>query len=189
MELTKTQRKSSFGADVTFYGQFIVVSPEVCTGWKTPPYFWLLAMCEAIKQQRPGSELLLMGFSKGAWWGGLFLALKPELFHGAVLMAGYSSPMHPADQRAKEGYEVAVAAAMGSRVHAVVGELDLCCPKAVFSSYVDAMREGGVRVHTFPSLDHNGVYDRIALGTKQDGPGNAVVLNECRRALIPTYAR
>ena len=97
--------------------------------------------------------------------------------------------MEPPEQKEEEGNEVAVAATMGSRVHAVVGELDRCCPKAVFGSYFDAMRDGGVRVHTFPSLDHNGVYDRIALGTKQDGPGNAVVLNECRRALIPTYAR
>ena len=187
--LTKQQKKYTFGADVAFYDNFIVIQPEVSTSWKGQPYFWLLSMCEAIRQQRPDTELLLMGFSKGAWWGGLFLALKPELFHGAVLMAGYSSPMHSVHERAKEGSEVAVAAAISSRVHAVVGELDTCCPRAVFGSYFDAMRESGVRVHTFPNLDHNGVYDRIALGTKQDGPGNAVVLNECRRALIPTYAR
>ena len=66
--MTKRQTQFSFGADVAFYDNFIVVSPEVATTWRAPPYLWLLSMCEAIRQQRPGTELLLMGYSKGAWW-------------------------------------------------------------------------------------------------------------------------
>ena len=85
--LTKQQKKWSVGADVAFYDNFIVISPEVATRWDAQPYFWLLSMCEEIRQQRPSSELLLMGHSKGAWCGGLFLATKPTLVHGAVLLA------------------------------------------------------------------------------------------------------
>ena len=76
MELTKKQKKFSFGTDVAFYDNFIVVSPEVRSRWESAPYFWLMDMCEAIRCQRPGAELVLVGFSKGARWGGLFLATK-----------------------------------------------------------------------------------------------------------------
>ena len=156
-------------------------------------------MCKVwLPEQRAGPLLVLL-LLPGAGGGIPMEVTKKQkkfsfgadaaLFHGAMLMAGYPSPTHSMDERAQEGSEVAVVAAISSRVHAVVRELDTCCPRAVFGSYFDAMREGGVRVHTFPNLDHNGVYDRIALGTKQDWPDNAVVLNECRRALIPTYAR
>ena len=132
---------------MVFYENFIVIQPEESTSWKGLPYFWLLSMCEAIRQQRPDTELLLMGFSKGAWWGGLFLATKPTLFHGAVLLAGYCSPMQLPDEREQEGSEVAMAAAARvSRVHAVLGALDAAAPI------------------------HAGVYNRIALGTSQ---GNA----------------
>ena len=145
--LTKQQKKWSIGADVAFYDNFIVIQPEVSTSWKGQPYFWLLSMCEAIRQQRPDTELLLMGFSKGAWWGGLFLAMKPTLFHGAVLLAGYCSPMQLPEEREQEGSEVAMASvAKVSRVHAVLGALDAAAPI------------------------HAGVYNRIALGTSQ---GNA----------------
>ena len=85
--MTKRQKQFSLGAYVAFYDNFIVVSPEVATTWRAPLYFWLLSMCEAIRQQRPGTELFLMGYSKGAWWGGLFLATKPALFQGAVFLA------------------------------------------------------------------------------------------------------
>ena len=185
MMLTNKQKKWAFGADVAFYDNFIVVQPEQSTHWKGQPYFWLLSMCEAIRQQRPGTELLLMGFSKGAWWGGLFLATKPALFHGAVLLAGYASPMHSTDERAQEGSEVAIAAATGSRVHAVLGALDTTCPIKVSQSYFDAMRAGGVRVHTLADADHGEVYNGIALGTRQ---GDVSVLGECWRALVPAHA-
>ena len=54
--------------------------------------------------------------------------------------------MQSTDERAQEGSEVAIAAATGSRVHAVLGALDAAAPI------------------------HAGVYNRIALGTRQ---GNA----------------
>ena len=181
--LTNKQRRLSFGADVAFYDKFIVIQPEASTSWKGQPFFWLLTMCEVIKQQRPNTELLLMGYSKGAWWGGLFLAIQPMLFHGAVLLAGYSSPMHIPEERAHEGSEVAMAsAAKVSRVHAVCGARDTICPMQVYQSYFNAMEEGGVKVHTLAGVDHAGVYNRIALGATQD---HLSVLSECRHALLP----
>ena len=78
--------------DTSFYGNFIVISPYDTTVWKTPPFFWLLSLCRAIKQWRPTSQLVLAGHSKGAWWGGLFLKEAPEVFSTALLVAGYSSP-------------------------------------------------------------------------------------------------
>ena len=87
------------------------------------------------------------------------------------------------EEREQEGSEVAMAsAAKVSRVHAVLGALDAAAPIHVYQSYFDAMRAGGVQVHTLADADHGGVYDRIALGTSQ---GNASVLSECRRALLP----
>ena len=90
--------------------------------------------------------------------------------------------MHLPHEREQEGSEVAIAAAAtGSRVHAVLGALDTTCPIEVSQSYFDAMRAGGVQVHTLADENHDGVYNRIVLGTRQ---GDAV-LGECRRALIP----
>ena len=91
--------------------------------------------------------------------------------------------MHIPEERAHEGSEVAMAsAAKVSRVHAVRGARDTTCPMKVYQSYFDAMRAGGVQVHTLADADHGGVYNRIALGTSQ---GYASVLSECRRALLP----
>ena len=96
MELTKLQRKWNYGADVTFYNRFIVVSPGVCTGWQAPPYSWLLSMCEAIKQQRPGTELLLMGVQQGRMVGWSLLgpetrALPRRSAHGWIFQP-YAAP-------------------------------------------------------------------------------------------------
>ena len=104
-------------------------------------------------------------------------------FDGAVLLAGYSSPMHSLHEREQEGSEVAMAAAARvSRVHAVIGARDTVSPTSVYQSYFDAMRAGGVRVHTLAGVDHDGVYNSIALGATQD---HASVLSECRHALLP----
>ena len=94
--------------------------------------------------------------------------------------------MHSPHEREQEGSEVAIGvAARVSRVHAVLGALDTLSPIEVYQSYFNAMRAGGVRVHTLADADHGGVYNRIALGTRQ---GDVSVLGECRRALIPTHA-
>ena len=142
-------------------------------------------------EQRAGPLLVLL-FLLGAGGGSPMEMTKkqkkfsfgadPALFHGAVLMAGYPSPTHSMDERAQEGSEVAIAAATGSRVHAVLGSLDTCCPIEVCQSYFDAMRAGGVRVHTLADANHSDVYKRIALGKRQ---GDVSVLGECRRALLP----
>jgi hypothetical protein len=81
--------------DTSFYDNFIVISPQEATKWMTPPFFWLLSLCRAIKLWRPTCQLVLAGHSKGAWWGGLFLKEAPAVFSTALLVAGYSSPrMH-----------------------------------------------------------------------------------------------
>ena len=93
------------------------------------------------------------------------MATRPQLFHGAVLLAGYASPMNLANQKSQEGREVVVAAAVaGSRVHAVIGDQDTCCPIGVWKRYFNAMQAGGVQVHTLADADHQAVYNRIALG-------------------------
>ena len=38
LALPKEQKK--YGADVSFYDNFIVVSPEVNTHWRSEPYLW-----------------------------------------------------------------------------------------------------------------------------------------------------
>ena len=87
------------------------------------------------------------------------------------------------EEREQEGSEVAMAsAAKVSRVHAVCGARDTTCPMQVYQSYFDAMQEGGVKVHTLAGVDHDGVYDSIALGATQD---HLSVLSECRHALLP----
>ena len=91
--------------------------------------------------------------------------------------------MHIPEERAHEGSEVAMAsAAKVSHVHAVLGALDAAAPIHVYQSYFDAMRAGGVQVHTLADADHAGVYNRIALGATQD---YASVLSACRHALLP----
>ena len=91
--------------------------------------------------------------------------------------------MHIPEERAHEGSEVAMAsAAKVSRVHAVCGARDTICPMQVYQSYFNAMEEGGVKVHTLAGVDHDGVYDSIALGATQD---HLSVLSECRHALLP----
>ncbi len=76
-----------------YFDNFVMISPAQSTKWKTPPFFFLLEFCAALKHAYPQQRLVMMGFSKGAWWGSLFLAARAGLFDAAVLLGGYSTPM------------------------------------------------------------------------------------------------
>ena len=95
--------------------------------WKSVPFHWLARLMATFKEQNPSRQVALLGYSKGAWWGALFLAHAPSLFKAVVLIAPYASPMASPEDRAPEGHGVAAAAASGSQIAAVCSEADECC--------------------------------------------------------------
>ncbi len=95
-------RKARFWTEgQAFLDNFIIVSPARPTNWKSPPFFFLVDFCMALRAHRPEQELVLMGHSKGAWWGSIFLAVRLDVFHAAVLVGGYSTPKRQGIQRSR----------------------------------------------------------------------------------------
>ena len=60
------------------YEHYILVAPRERANWSTPPWHWLLQLMAAFKQQNPSRQVALLGISKGAWWGQLFLSTAPS---------------------------------------------------------------------------------------------------------------
>ena len=60
------------------YEHYILVAPTEKANWTTPPWHWLLHVMAAFKEQNPSRQVALLGISKGAWWGQLFLSTAPS---------------------------------------------------------------------------------------------------------------
>ncbi len=145
--------------------QFIVITAVRAAQWMDPPFWWLLEMMVLLRQHLPQIPFALMGASKGAWWGGLFVAAQPQLFQAAVLVGGYSSPRQTAEQRRAEGQAVAVAAAAGTRLIVIFSAEDECCLYHLEAPYFEAIAEEAAACLCEVGGTHGALYNHYLLGT------------------------
>ncbi len=149
-------------ADLGWCEKFIVVQAHEATPWKTQPWFWLVQMIEWLRKKNPARKFHMVGVSKGAWWGALFVAAYPCLFHGVVLIGGYSTPRQLPAARAAEGREVAAGAA-STQLLVIFSSVDECCPYVVERPFLEAMANMGVPCFDTQS-GHSMLHDEFIFG-------------------------
>ena len=112
--------------------------------WTWPCPHWPLSLARRVKENFPGRPLVLIGFSRGAWWGfEWFTTVEPGLFDRFLSVAGYPLSKYNAEGDTQRSHAADLRRHVNPCVWITSTADNLCQVDAGYSTFYQHLRQEG----------------------------------------------